>query len=50
MRITPNKIKEKEYNVYPLFIGLNIFLTPQVLLKFKINPFSKLLTNLVLHL
>jgi len=31
-------------------LGLNMFLVPQVLVKFGISPSSKLLTNLVLHL
>jgi len=33
-----------------LFLGLNMFLVPQVSAKFEISPSSKLLTNLVLHL
>jgi len=32
------------------FIGLNMFLVPQVSLNFGISPSSKLYTNLVLHL
>jgi len=31
-------------------IGLNMFLVSQVSVKFEIDSFSKLLTNLVLHL
>jgi len=30
--------------------GLNMFLVPQVLVKFEIDSSSKLLTNLVIHL
>jgi len=33
-----------------LYNGLNMFLVPQVSVKFGISPSSKLLTNLVLHL
>jgi len=32
------------------FLGLNMFLVPQVSVKFGISLSSKLLTNLVLHL
>jgi len=30
--------------------GLNMFLVLQVLVKFEISPFLKILTNLVIHL
>jgi len=32
------------------FNGLNMYLVPQVSVNFRMNPFSKLYTNLVLHL
>jgi len=32
------------------FIGLNMFLVPQLSTKFGISPSSKVLTNLVFHL
>jgi len=38
----------REFN--DLEIGLNMFLVPQVSVKFKISPSSKLYTNLVFHL
>jgi len=33
-----------------LQLGLNMFLVPQVSVKFEISPSSKFLTNLVIHL
>jgi len=33
-----------------LIFGLNMFLVPQVLVKFRISPSSKLYINLVFHI
>jgi len=51
--VTKSYVLEKQkifQHMKLLIIGLNIFLFPQVLVKFEISLFLKFLTNLVLHL